>query len=979
MFSVLAPKAKAEQTTPTQKPPARWVAAHSTRYTVANRENDLDIRWIVIHVTSPETPGLSDGGYAGTINYWSTTQGETSAHYIVKIDGSEITQMVRDKDIAYHAGNWPYNQHSIGIEIAGYTEVTLWSDPLYQMAGWLTRFLADEYSISLNHPVGIAPADPATSTGIIGHNQVPNPDDPTLPGGIHGKTDPGSTWDWSKFMSYVNDPFQPTFGWTTNPVPLGYAKIDFEEGTEGAVIKSTVPGLKFTTTLGYDWVYGDKRTGYYNVDPYGSRAYVTNGNFFAWLGIYMGQGRIDFIVGPASYFSVLTSTYSGLSVDAYDSNDNLIATSGWASNNIFTGKFTRLTIQQPGMAYVIIHDTGNYWLIDDLVTDAPAYQLITSPSIEKISQRFEISLITGDWTTPNSQIKIDIYDITMRVVGILTELTPQVADNLVGSFVAVLKDRNGDGKITPDEIQKNIAEQLPEEIMTAYLKFLIEQIYALNLPTPPPNYGENLLAQLTDFGSKIVSAAETYGPTIIEIVAIPFSIYYGYMTFGLGGYSAIPGIYIPISGLFGTDSGKMIVMYSHGDLQLIDSEGRIISKTLNQISGATYVEADLNGDGIPDDAIMLPAGLMDYTINVIPDPTASPSDTFTLTMVAEGIGFNLVKEQRFADAPELGFRLNSIPLPSDTIPPTTELAVGKPHYVDSLNNIYVTSATSFTLTATDNPGGTGVKATAYRIYNASYDTGWLQYTLPFYLTGLTDGLYDIAYNSTDNAGNIESTHTTMVILDNTPPSLTIETPSEGDALQYGVTFKVSAWDLSAVASVTFSIQCPQGNVVSPEFQSMPATLSPDGKWQLHFDTTKLPDGFYLFVANGTDVLGNWGTKTVQFSIRNWAALELLPASESNKAGRTMPIKFSLRVKATVDPARPFIWNEELTIKIYAKGSPGTILQTSTYGTIERDYRIDSLGELYITNFKTLTTPKTYVVEIYRKGMLIGTFQFSTVK
>ena len=85
-----------------------------------------------------------------------------------------------------------------------------------------------------------------------------------------------------------------------------------------------------------------------------------------------GEGRIDFTDGTASYISVLTSTYSGLEMDAYDSNNNLIATSGWANSNYGTNTFTRLTIQAPNMAYVLIHDTGNYWLIDDLVADVGA-------------------------------------------------------------------------------------------------------------------------------------------------------------------------------------------------------------------------------------------------------------------------------------------------------------------------------------------------------------------------------------------------------------------------------------------------------------------------------------------------------------------------------------------------------------------------------------------------------------------------------
>lgn len=163
---------------------------------------------------------------------------------------------------------------------------------------------------------------------------------------------------------------------TTNPVPPGYGFINFEEGTDGAVILSTVPGLHFTTTAGQDWLYADARTGYYSVqsltDPsVNNGPYVCNGYFFGWLGPSQGSGRIDFTLGTASYFSVLVSCYTEFTVDAYDAGGTLIATSGTAAGNLGTYTFTRCTITQPGMAYVICHDAGNFWEIDDLVTDAP--------------------------------------------------------------------------------------------------------------------------------------------------------------------------------------------------------------------------------------------------------------------------------------------------------------------------------------------------------------------------------------------------------------------------------------------------------------------------------------------------------------------------------------------------------------------------------------------------------------------------------
>ncbi|MBU4386822.1 MAG: C39 family peptidase, partial [Actinobacteria bacterium] len=153
--------------------------------------------------------------------------------------------------------------------------------------------------------------------------------------------------------------------------------VSFEGGADEASISSTVPGMKFTTTGGLDWKYSDIRTGNYSVYPYGHQGYETNGNFFAWLGTTGGKGRIDFTEEEATYFSCLVSTASGLVLDAYDSDDTLVATSGWAESNVNTRTFTRLTVEAPGgIAYIIVHDTGNYWLIDDICTDiSPEYEL----------------------------------------------------------------------------------------------------------------------------------------------------------------------------------------------------------------------------------------------------------------------------------------------------------------------------------------------------------------------------------------------------------------------------------------------------------------------------------------------------------------------------------------------------------------------------------------------------------------------------
>ncbi|HLF91596.1 MAG TPA: hypothetical protein VI451_21815 [Anaerolineales bacterium] len=105
------------------------------------------------------------------------------------------------------------------------------------------------------------------------------------------------------------------------------------------------------------------------IDPYGS--YYSNGNFFAWLGPNQGAGRIDFTGECATYLQVWVSSLYGLTAEGYWNGIPLASAS--VPSNLNTGEMERLRIDAPFgtcFTYVILHDTGNYWLIDDLSTDA---------------------------------------------------------------------------------------------------------------------------------------------------------------------------------------------------------------------------------------------------------------------------------------------------------------------------------------------------------------------------------------------------------------------------------------------------------------------------------------------------------------------------------------------------------------------------------------------------------------------------------
>jgi len=233
-----------------------------------------------------------------------------------------------------------------------------------------------------------------------------------------------------------------------------------------------------------------------------------------------------------------------------------------------------------------------------------------------------------------------------------------------------------------------------------------------------------------------------------------------------------------------------------------------------------------------------------------------------------------------------------------------------------------------------------------------------------------------------NPSGVNSNTQEKIFEDLTPPTVVVTVPSASAAVQDGITLTAKANDPSGVTEVAFYVREPGGmNGVPIGYEDMPATYNAGSdKWECPFDTSLLLDGNYVVLARAVDLYGNEGwSALVSFSIRNWAVIELLPPSAEYRAGRTMPVKFSLRIADAVDPAMPFVYNEELEIRIYKSSDSGNILQTSLFGDTSTDYRINSLAEHYITNFKTAKKPTEYTVEIWRtsKNFCIGSFTFET--
>lgn len=150
---------------------AQWVA--SPNYSSGRSTYEF----VLIHTTQ--------GSYSGCISWFQNPNSNVSSHYVVRSSDGAITQMVEHRNTAWHAQC--YNARSIGIEHEGFVaDPGRWyTDAMYRESAKLTKYITDRHGI------------PKTRSRIIGHVEVA----PNCNTGRH--TDPGSGWNWTKYMNLV--------------------------------------------------------------------------------------------------------------------------------------------------------------------------------------------------------------------------------------------------------------------------------------------------------------------------------------------------------------------------------------------------------------------------------------------------------------------------------------------------------------------------------------------------------------------------------------------------------------------------------------------------------------------------------------------------------------------------------------------------------------------------------------------------------
>ena len=150
----------------------------------------MGVKMVVIHTC--------ESSYSGCWSWLTNTSSGVSAHYVVREDGGEISQLVRDGSRAWHIGatyqcsnnggvecglnGRSSNDFTIGIEHGGYASTVNW--PVGQIDA-SARLLCD---ITRDHGI------PRDSYHVVGHGKLQPAN----------RTDPGANWPWADYLNRAN-------------------------------------------------------------------------------------------------------------------------------------------------------------------------------------------------------------------------------------------------------------------------------------------------------------------------------------------------------------------------------------------------------------------------------------------------------------------------------------------------------------------------------------------------------------------------------------------------------------------------------------------------------------------------------------------------------------------------------------------------------------------------------------------------------
>lgn len=150
-------------------------------YNSSNRPTSYPLLFVTIHDT--------EGSLQDALNIFQDPSKGVSIHYLVDTDGT-VYQLLHEKDIAFHNGNYWYNERSVGIEHVGYdaTGYQWYNAAEYLGSAKLVAYLLKKYNIPLDHD------------HIMAHGTTPAPTVGSTPNHV----DPGPYWLWDYYFDLIN-------------------------------------------------------------------------------------------------------------------------------------------------------------------------------------------------------------------------------------------------------------------------------------------------------------------------------------------------------------------------------------------------------------------------------------------------------------------------------------------------------------------------------------------------------------------------------------------------------------------------------------------------------------------------------------------------------------------------------------------------------------------------------------------------------
>jgi len=234
-------------------PPAIWDPAPECNWEPRTKQ----VSAVVIHYT--------EGTYAGCISWFKNCDAEVSAHYVIRSVDGQVTQMVRERDKAWHART--ANGYTIGIEHEAYGNIwSFFTEEMYQSSADLVRSICSRYDtikgwrthdrdtldngFCLNNGLYSLGGEGAC-VQVRGHQHYPD----------QTHTDPGPYWDWNYYYKLINEGTPVTVlsgqGGQLNHQNYGNdeRKIWVIRGPEGTKVSMSFRSFSVEQDYDFLWIY----------------------------------------------------------------------------------------------------------------------------------------------------------------------------------------------------------------------------------------------------------------------------------------------------------------------------------------------------------------------------------------------------------------------------------------------------------------------------------------------------------------------------------------------------------------------------------------------------------------------------------------------------------------------------------------------------------------------------------------------------